>query len=219
MFTLYVLHKSHMDSGYTETLGGKAHYATAEQNMMLYGEHTWGHSASISDPCHPLVNHLRQWKRLYALKANESITIAREQVQRALGETAVSMERALPRERYHWHLCPEHLTADEEWLASPIYEGSEERLESGMQFQLDLIPSRPPLGRVGCEDGLCLADEALRRAIEREYPVLYQRMQARRAYMLQALGIRLSPDVLPLSGGLAYYRPYLLSPELVLRKQ
>lgn len=129
------------------------------------------------------------------------------------------MERMLPRKRYHWHLCPGHLTADEEWLASPIYEGSEERLESGMLFQLDLIPSRPPLGRVGCEDGLCLADEALRRAIEWEYPALYQRMQARRAYMLRALGIRLSPDVLPLSGGLAYYRPYLLSPELVLRKQ
>lgn len=77
------------------TLGGKTHYAAAEQNMMLYGEHTWGHSASISDPCHPLVNHLRQWKRLYALKANESITIARERVQRALGETAVSMEREI----------------------------------------------------------------------------------------------------------------------------
>ena len=47
-------------------------------NLMFYGEHTWGYSSSITEPFHPQVNNLDQWKRLYALKACESAVIARE---------------------------------------------------------------------------------------------------------------------------------------------
>lgn len=64
-------------------------------NLMFYGEHTWGYSSSITEPFHPQVNNLDQWKRLYALKACESATIAREALQRALGETAISLEKEL----------------------------------------------------------------------------------------------------------------------------
>lgn len=64
-------------------------------NLMFYGEHTWGYSSSITEPFHPQVNNLDQWKRLYALKACEAATIAREKLQRALGETAISLHREL----------------------------------------------------------------------------------------------------------------------------
>ena len=126
------------------------------------------------------------------------------------GELYDLVEQVLPRERFGWSLCPGHLTAEEEWLCSPIYEGSQERLESGMLLQLDIIPAVPALGSVGCENGLCLADAPLRRELSEQYPQLYGRMTARRAYAAAHLGIRLSPDVMPLCGGLAYYRPYLM---------
>lgn len=38
------------------------------------------------------------------------------------------VEQVLPKTEYHWNLCPGHLTAEEEWMSSPVYEGSEEIL-------------------------------------------------------------------------------------------
>lgn len=129
------------------------------------------------------------------------------------GEMHALIERVLPRAQYRWSLCPGHLTAEEEWLCSPIYEGSTEKLESGMLLQLDIIPSKPGYAGTGCENGIALADEALREEIRREYPDMWQRMEKRRAYITRHLGIRLPECVLPLSSGVAYMRPYLLDKE------
>lgn len=76
-----------------EQIGGPANYDSAYANLMFYGEHTWGYSSSISEPYHPQVNNLDQWKRLYALKAAESATIVREGIQAHYGETAPSAQR------------------------------------------------------------------------------------------------------------------------------
>lgn len=76
-------------------IGSPTHYASAFDDLMFYGEHTWGYSSSITEPYHPQVNNLDQWKRLYALKATESATFVREQLQRSLGETAISAHREL----------------------------------------------------------------------------------------------------------------------------
>ena len=70
-------------------------YRETYKNLMFYGEHTWGYSSSITEPFHPQVNNLDQWKRLYALKACEDSVILREQIQRIHGETAVSMNGEL----------------------------------------------------------------------------------------------------------------------------
>lgn len=78
-----------------ERLVDRVHYASAFENLMFYGEHTWGYSSSITEPYHPQVNNLDQWKRLYALKASESATIVREGLQAHFGETAVSAHREL----------------------------------------------------------------------------------------------------------------------------
>ena len=132
------------------------------------------------------------------------------------GEMFTLIDTVLPRADYHWSLCPGHLTAEEEWLCSPIYEGSVEPLESGMLFQLDIIPSLPGYAGTGCENGIALADEALREELRSRYPDLWRRFCQRREYIIRHLGIRLPECVLPLSSGVAYMRPYLLDKESAL---
>src|SRR5699024_5631160 len=62
-----------------------------------------------------------------------------------LGMTGAEMyqliEEVLPKEQYHWHLNPGHLTADEEWMSSPMKKDSTISLKSGMLLQIDIIPS------------------------------------------------------------------------------
>lgn len=48
------------------------------------------------------------------------------------GELYALIQAVLPQEAFRWNLCPGHLTAEEEWLCSPIYAGSAEKLLSGM---------------------------------------------------------------------------------------
>ena len=132
------------------------------------------------------------------------------------GELFQAVESILPRAQYGWSLCPGHLTAEEEWMSSPVYEGSQETLASGMIFQIDIIPSVPGYGGVSAESTVVLADAQLKQALREEYPEVWQRMQRRRAYLIQELGITLSEDVLPMCGTVAYLRPYLLNKTMAL---
>lgn len=127
-----------------------------------------------------------------------------------------AVETVLPKEEYGWTLNPGHLCADEEWMSSPIYPQSEETLQSGMLFQIDIIPSVNGYGGVSCESGILLADEQLRKAIAKEYPAVWERIVKRRAYMQEVLGIRIQEDVLPTSMATAYLRLYLLKKEMAL---
>lgn len=127
-----------------------------------------------------------------------------------------AVEAVLPKEDYGWTPNPGHLCADEEWMSSPIYPQSEETLQSGMLFQIDIIPSVNGYGGVSCESGILLADEQLRKAIAKEYPAVWERIVKRRAYMQEVLGIRIQEDVLPTSMATAYLRPYLLKKEMAL---
>ena len=116
----------------------------------------------------------------------------------------------LPQTQYHWKLNPGHLTADEEWLSSPIYKDSKLLLKSGMMFQIDIIPSKEGYPGCSCENGIVLADDGLKEEIKTQYPDVWQRMIERRSYIQQELGISLHEDVLPLTNMVAYYTPYLL---------
>lgn len=128
------------------------------------------------------------------------------------------IEMVLPRLKYGWTLCPGHLTGEEEWMSSPVYEGSSEILKSGMIFQIDIIPSVP--GYSGCcaESTVVLADEHLKNDIKEKYPQLWDRMQNRIHYLKNELGICLSEDVLPMCGSVAYLRPFLLAKDKALVK-
>lgn len=139
------------------------------------------------------------------------------QIQMTGGELFDRIEAVLPRAKYHWSLCPGHLTAEEEWMASPIYEGSKVQLQSGMIFQIDIIPAVEGYAGVSAESTVALADEKLKEEIKRHYPALWSRIQTRRSYLTEVLGVELSADVLPMCSTVAYLRPYMLNKELALR--
>jgi Xaa-Pro aminopeptidase len=127
------------------------------------------------------------------------------------------IEDALPKKDYHWHLNPGHLTADEEWMSSPIYPNSEEQLQSGMIFQVDIIPSVPGYAGVSAEECVALADEQLRTEIQTEYPELWERITTRRAYLSKELSLALPDEVLPLSNTVGYLRPFYLAKNKALK--
>ncbi|WP_208560025.1 M24 family metallopeptidase [Marinilactibacillus kalidii] len=123
------------------------------------------------------------------------------------------IENVLPKEQFGWHLNPGHYVADEEWMASPIYENSDVLLKSGMLFQVDIIPSIKGMSGTSAEGGILLADETLRRDIQQTYPEMWERMCARREYIEHTLGIKIHADMMPLGNAFPYLRPFLLNKE------
>ncbi|HLR88441.1 MAG TPA: M24 family metallopeptidase [Atopostipes sp.] len=121
-----------------------------------------------------------------------------------------------PQEQFGWELNPGHLTADEEWLASPFFSGSDKTVQSGMIFQVDFIPNQEGHHGVSAESTVAIADAELRKDIENKYPELWERIQNRRAYMRDELNIELKEELLPLCSTLAYYRPFFLNPDKAL---
>jgi hypothetical protein len=111
-------------------------------------------------------------------------------------------------------LNPGHQISLDEWVSSPIWPGSEVELRSGMAFQVDVIPATgTDYFTTNIEDGVALADEVLRDELAERYPAAWARIGARRAFMREALGIELHPDVLPFSNIPAYLPPFLLAPD------
>lgn len=108
-------------------------------------------------------------------------------------------------------LNPGHQIHLDEWVNSPIWRGSSVELRSGMYLQVDVIPATGgPYFTTNIEDGVALADEGLRAELAARYPDLWARVQARRRFMAEALGIDLHPDVLPFSNTPGYLPPFLL---------
>ena len=117
------------------------------------------------------------------------------------------------------HLNPGHFIHLDEWPSSPVYAGSEVALRSGMALQLDIIPATGTAYHTSnIEDGVALADEALRAELAARYPGMWQRIGTRRAFMADVLGIALKPEVLPLSNLAGYLPPLWLSPQLAMRR-
>ncbi len=115
-------------------------------------------------------------------------------------------------------LNPGHLIHLDEWVHSPVYAGSSERLQSGMAIQVDVIPGTgTEYYTTNIEDGIALADDALRAEFAEKYPEAWGRIQARRAFMQNALGITLKPEVLPFSNIPAYLPPFILSAQRAMR--
>jgi hypothetical protein len=114
-------------------------------------------------------------------------------------------------------LNPGHQLHLDEWVNSPIASGSTIELRSGMCFQADIIPATgTPYFTTNIEDGLALADEALRASFAARYPEAWARIEARRTFMASALGIDLHPDVLPFSNIPAFLPPFVLRPDLAM---
>jgi Xaa-Pro aminopeptidase len=149
----------------------------------------------------PYFEAVAEWYR--ELRIGQTGGVFQEIVDRHLGDPFFGI-----------FLNPGHQIHLDEWVNSPISPNSSIELRSGMAFQVDIIPATGThYFTSNIEDGVALADEALRAEFEARYPEAWQRIQARRRFMAEALGIGLHPDVLPFSNLPAYLAPFLLSPD------
>jgi hypothetical protein len=114
-------------------------------------------------------------------------------------------------------LNPGHQISLDEWVNSPVAPGSDIELRSGMAFQVDIIPATgTEYFTTNIEDGVALADKSLRDEFATRYPEAWGRIQARRRFMREELGIDLHEDMLPFSNIPAYLPPFLLRPDHVM---
>jgi len=135
-----------------------------------------------------------------------------------IGQTGATLQAIIDRhlgDRFFGiFLNPGHQIHLDEWVSSPVSPGSTVELRSGMALQVDIIPATgTDYFTTNIEDGVALADQSLRDSFEEAYPAAWKRIQARRHFMREALGIELHPDVLPFSNIPAYLPPFLLRPD------
>lgn len=185
--------------GFKGGLQSRVGYAVESVDQLPVGSHDYLEKVAI-----PYQNAVKTWL--------ESIHVGMSGA-----DLYQCIENALPKKQYGWYLNPGHLCADEEWLASPIYPGSAELLRSGMLLQIDIIPSVAGYNGASCESGVLIANDGLREQIKADYPELWVRVERRRAYLEDELGIHMHEDVLPTSIATAYYRPFMLDHERVLK--
>lgn len=132
------------------------------------------------------------------------------------GELHALIQERLPYDRYKVFLNAGHLIHLDEWTSSPIFAGSTVPLRSGMVMQVDVIPSNPTYYSTRMEDGVVLADASLRRELAAAYPDMMRRMEQRRRFVQDVLGIALPDEVLPLSNIAGIVPVYFLNPRVVL---
>ncbi len=114
-------------------------------------------------------------------------------------------------------LNPGHYIHLEEWVHSPVFAGSKIELKSGMALQADIIPvNHSRYFTINAEDGIALADKEMRQMFSERWPEGWSRIQARRQFVQESLGITLKPEVLPFSNIQAYLPPFLFNPKKVL---
>ncbi len=132
------------------------------------------------------------------------------------GEVWSAMQRALPFGIFGLFLNPGHLIGLDEWLSSPIYEGSEEPLASGMAMQMDVIPGHAVYGSTRMEDGYVIADERLQADLARLFPEVLSRCLQRAGFMREVIGMKVPLTLLPLADTCGIVAPWLLDPAQVL---
>jgi Xaa-Pro aminopeptidase len=126
------------------------------------------------------------------------------------------MMAALPQDRFGVTLNPGHLIGLDEWISSPIREGSTDALASGMAMQMDVIPAHPVHGSTRMEDGYVIADAALREALARDFPNVARRCALRARFMREVIGMEVPETLLPLADTCGIVAPFLFDPAQVV---
>ena len=86
-----------------------------------------------------------------------------------------------------------------------------------MPFQVDIIPAPMKNGwALNCEDGVAFADEALRAELQAKHPEVLDRVNARRSFMADVLGVEVRPSILPLSSTPLCLPPFWLAPGMLV---
>lgn len=65
----------------------------AAENLMLYAEHTWGYSSSVSEPWETMVGDLEKKKGAYAVNANTLVSRNLDQILAKKGEVSIIANR------------------------------------------------------------------------------------------------------------------------------
>jgi hypothetical protein len=132
------------------------------------------------------------------------------------GEIHDAVTKALAKGDLRPALNPGHLSGYDEWCHSPIRPGSTERICSGMVFQVDVIPGPMGSGQaLNCEDAVVFADAGLRAEIAERHPQVHARIEARRAFVAEAIGLDLAPEILPLSNTPLWLPPDWSEPDRI----
>ena len=129
------------------------------------------------------------------------------------GALVEAVAAALGRKGLRSSLNPGHLVGYDEWVHSPVRQKSAERIASGMPFQVDIIPVPMENGEVlNCEDPVTFADATLRNEIRVKHPTVWNRIERRRAFLRDTLGIVLKDAILPVSSTPLCLPPFWLTP-------
>lgn len=126
------------------------------------------------------------------------------------------MMAALPSDTFGVTLNPGHLIGLDEWVSSPIREGSTDPLASGMAMQMDVIPAHPVYGSTRMEDGYVIADAGLRDDLAARFPNVARRCEARARFMREVIGMEVPETLLPLADTCGIVAPYLFDPAQVV---
>ncbi|MGL4488602.1 MAG: M24 family metallopeptidase, partial [Rhizobiaceae bacterium] len=115
-------------------------------------------------------------------------------------------------------LNPGHLLHLDEWVHSPVTKGSTKTFRSGMAVQCDIIPATgTPYFMSNIEDGIALSDADMRKDFAARYPEAWARIEARRNFMINVIGIKLKPEILPFSNMPAWLPPFWLGADNAMR--
>lgn len=75
------------------SLGSRELMRQSAEEQMLYAEHTWGYSSSVSEPWETLVNTLELKKGAYAVNAHTHISENLDRILAKKGEVSISQDR------------------------------------------------------------------------------------------------------------------------------
>jgi len=118
------------------------------------------------------------------------------------------------------NLNPGHLLHKDEWMNSPIYLNSKEKIFSGQAFQMDIIPAtNSNYFSTNLEDGIVILDKDNRKIFKDKYPDAMKRVYRRRDFIINEIGINLQPEVMPLSNLPCYLSPFILNFSQVVVEQ
>lgn len=126
------------------------------------------------------------------------------------------MRETLPHERFGVDLNPGHLIGLDEWVSSPIAEGSRIPLAPGMAMQSDVIPGHPVYGSTRMEDGYVIVDSNMHSDLHDRYPDVAERCAKRRSFMREVIGMDVPYTLLPLADTCGIVAPFLLAPKQIV---
>ena len=88
-----------------------------------------------------------------------------------------------------------------------------------MPFQVDIIPVPMPNGwALNCEDAVTFADETLRTELRTKHPEVHDRIEARRTFVREQIGVEIKASILPMSSTPLCLPPFWLASNMLLAR-